>query len=178
MSAIVGPLLTYGVGHAAQKGGLHQYQAIFICLVSGREGVCEVEAGVNPGLICVLLTGPDWSMQHSPRRIHAPQRPTKRKIPSSWHRPTHRPRSPTCEPNRSKHRTMGLDASEGMPTRSKDVGMVVHVSPRGASLWRARRIRAAHLSWDGVRRVRDDLDADANGSDSDRLVVVFDLGDK
>lgn len=32
-AAIIGPLLAYGVGHAAKSGSIYAYQAIFICLV-------------------------------------------------------------------------------------------------------------------------------------------------
>ncbi|KAI5449351.1 hypothetical protein NCC49_004756 [Naganishia albida] len=40
-AAIIGPLLTYGVGHAARSGGgIKEYQAIFICI--GLLGVCSV----------------------------------------------------------------------------------------------------------------------------------------
>lgn len=33
-AAIIGPLLSYGVGHGAKSGKIHAYQAIFMCLVS------------------------------------------------------------------------------------------------------------------------------------------------
>ncbi|KAJ9119020.1 hypothetical protein QFC22_003509 [Naganishia vaughanmartiniae] len=39
-AAIIGPLLSYGVGHAAKSGKIHAYQAIFICL--GLIGVAAV----------------------------------------------------------------------------------------------------------------------------------------
>ncbi|KAJ9092801.1 hypothetical protein QFC21_006677 [Naganishia friedmannii] len=39
-AAILGPLLSYGVGHAAKSGKIHAYQAIFICL--GLIGVASV----------------------------------------------------------------------------------------------------------------------------------------
>ncbi|GHJ88991.1 hypothetical protein NliqN6_5393 [Naganishia liquefaciens] len=39
-AAIIGPLLAYGVGHAAKSGSIYAYQAIFICL--GLLGVASV----------------------------------------------------------------------------------------------------------------------------------------
>ncbi|KAI5449361.1 hypothetical protein NCC49_004766 [Naganishia albida] len=39
-AAILGPLLSYGVGHGAKSGKIHAYQAIFICL--GLIGVASV----------------------------------------------------------------------------------------------------------------------------------------
>ncbi|KAJ9092845.1 hypothetical protein QFC19_008569 [Naganishia cerealis] len=39
-AAIIGPLLSYGVGHAAKSGKIHAYQAIFMCM--GLIGVASV----------------------------------------------------------------------------------------------------------------------------------------
>ncbi|KAJ9096957.1 hypothetical protein QFC20_006317 [Naganishia adeliensis] len=39
-AAIIGPLLSYGVGHGAKSGKIHAYQAIFMCL--GLIGVASV----------------------------------------------------------------------------------------------------------------------------------------
>jgi hypothetical protein len=38
-AAIIGPLLSYGVGHISAKGGIHAYQAIFICMVRWQMAV-------------------------------------------------------------------------------------------------------------------------------------------
>jgi sugar phosphate permease len=76
MSSVVGPLLTYGVGHAASSGGLHQYQAICICLVSllgfSRAGR-ETDSFIS-------VTGLDRRGQYTSRRVYAPEPPTDSQI--------------------------------------------------------------------------------------------------
>lgn len=76
MSSVVGPLLTYGVGHAASSGGLHQYQAICICLVSllgfSRDGR-ETDSFIS-------VTGFDRRGQYTSRRVYAPKPPTDSQI--------------------------------------------------------------------------------------------------
>lgn len=45
-AAILGPLLSYGVGHVSKTGNIHAYQAIFICMVrlSGCDSLDAADA--------------------------------------------------------------------------------------------------------------------------------------